>query len=230
LIHKCENTRFQIYCYRGDGGVKIDWMAQVRPYRGVEAADRVAERRRRFLEAGLDILGSDPDLSELTVRGICRQAGIALRYFYESFTDKDDFVEQVYDWVIADIAATTQAAVASAPVNEQSRAGMANIVRTIAADSRVGHLLFSSQLSNAVVLRKRAESFALMAMLTFQHAGVLGAKDNESIKAASHFVVGGVTQMITAWLAGDIVLETDQLVDQLAAMIDALAVPELYTG
>ena len=42
-------------------------MAQVRPYRGVEAADRVAERRRRFLEAGLDILGSDPDLSERSV-------------------------------------------------------------------------------------------------------------------------------------------------------------------
>jgi AcrR family transcriptional regulator len=213
---------------RADPGVKIEWMAQVRPYRGVEAADRVAERRRRFLEAGLDILGSDPDLSELTVRGICRQAGVALRYFYESFTDKDDFVGQVYDWVIADIAATTQAAVVSAPIAEQSRAGMANIVRTIAADGRVGQLLFSSQLSNAVVLRKRTESFALMAMLTFQHAGMLGAQNDDRIKAAAHFVVGGVTQMITAWLADDIMLETDQLVDQLAAMIDSLAVPQLY--
>lgn len=205
-------------------------MTHVRPYRGVEAADRVAERRRRFLEAGLDILGSDPDLSGLTVRGICRQARLALRYFYESFTDKDDFVGQVYDWVIADIAATTQAAVASAPVDEQSRAGMANIVRTIAADSRVGHLLFSSHLSNAVVLRKRAESFALMAMLTVQHAGVLGAQHNDRTKAASYFVVGGVTQMIAAWLADTIRLDTDQLVDQLAAMIDTLAVPRLYRG
>ena len=33
--------------------------------------------------------------------------------------------------MIAEIAATTQAAVAAAPVQEQSRAGMANIVRTI---------------------------------------------------------------------------------------------------
>ncbi len=168
-------------------GVKMACMAQVRPYRGVEAADRVAERRRRFLEAGLDILGSDSDLSELTVRGICRQAGVALRYFYESFTDKDDFVGAVFDWVIADIAATTQAAVTAAPLKEQSRAGMANIVRTIAADTRVGRLLFSSQLSNPVVVRKRAESFALMAMLTFQHAGALGAQDNSRTKAASHF-------------------------------------------
>jgi len=184
-------------------------MAQVRPYRGIEAADRVAERRRRFLEAGLDILGSDPDLSELTVRGICGRAGVALRYFYESFPDKDDLVAAVFDWVIADIAATTQAAVAAAPLAEQSRAGMANIVRAIAADTRVGRLLFSSQLSNPVVVRKRTESFALMALLTFQHAGTLGAQNSERIKAGSHFVVGGVAQMITAWLEGDIALDND---------------------
>lgn len=218
---------FQIYCYHLHGGVKMEPMAQVRPYRGVEAADRVAERRRRFLEAGLDILGSD-DLSELTVRGICRQAGVALRYFYESFPDKDDLVAAVFDWVIADIAATTQAAVTAAPLKEQSRAAMANIVRTIAADPRVGRLLFSSQLSNPVVLRKRAESAALMAMLTFQHAGALGAQNNDRIRAASHFVVGGVSQMIAAWLAGETGLDNDQLVDQLAAMLDALAIPELY--
>ena len=202
-------------------------MAQVRPYRGVEAADRVADRRRRFLEAGLDILGSDTDLSELTVRGICRQAGVALRYFYEGFTDKDDFVATVFDWVIADIAATTQAAVTAAPLKEQSRAGMANIVRTIAADTRVGRLLFSSQLSNPVVVHKRAESFALMALLTFQHAGTLGAQENNRTKAASHFVVGGVSQTITAWLAGDVQLEPDELVDQLALVIDKLSDPKL---
>ena len=225
---KCENACFQIYCSNGVAGVKIEPMAQARPYRGVEAADRVAERRRRFLEAGLDILGSDPDLSELTVRGICRQAGVALRYFYESFTDKDDLIAAVFDWVIADIAATTQAAVTAAPLKEQSRAGMANIVRTIAADTRVGRLLFSAQLSNAVVVRKRAESGALMAMLLFQHAGTLGAQSNDLIKATSHFAVGGVGQTITAWLAGDITLDNDQLVDRLAAIIDQLAVPELY--
>jgi len=42
--------------------------------------------------------------------------------------------------------------------------------------------------------------------------------------------VGGVGQTITAWLAGDITLDNDQLVDRLAAIIDQLAVPELYKG
>ena len=84
---------------------------------------------------------------------------------------------------------------------------MANIVRTIAADTRVGRLLFSSQLSNPVLVRKRAESGALMAMLIFQHAGSLGRANNDLVKATSHFAVGGVGQTITAWLAGDITLD-----------------------
>jgi hypothetical protein len=67
-------------------------------------------------------------------------------------------------------------------------------------------------------------------MLTFQTTGTVGAQHTDRIKAASHFVVGGVTQMITAWLAGDVTLDNDQLVEQLATMIDALSIPELYKG
>ena len=204
-------------------------MTQVRPYRGIEAAERLARRRSALLAAGLDVLGGEAQPTELTVRAVCAQAGLATRYFYESFTDKDDFVSAVFDWVIADIAATTQAAIAAAPPREQNRAGMVNIVRTIAGDARVGRLLFSAQLSNAVVVRKRAESEALLAMLSGQHVGsALGVEQNERIRATAHFVVGGVGQTISAWLAGDVVLEPDRLVDQLASVLDALADPKLY--
>jgi AcrR family transcriptional regulator len=199
-------------------------MTQVRPYRGVEAAERLAGRRRRFLEAGLDLLGAaDGDPAELGVRAICGQAGLGVRYFYESFTDKDQFVGAVYDAVIADIAATTQAAVAAAPPNEQARAAMTNVVNAISADTRVGRLLFSVELSNTMIVRKRAESTALFAALLFQHAGAMGALDNETVKAAAHFAVGGVGQTISAWLSGDVELDQDELIDLLAALIDQLA-------
>jgi AcrR family transcriptional regulator len=202
--------------------------AQVRPYRGVDAADRLSERRRRLLSAGLDLLGAD-DPTELTVRAICRRAGLAARYFYESFADKDDFVSAVFDWVIADLAATTQAAVAAVSPREQTRAGMANIVRTIAGDPRVGRLLFSAQLANAVLVRKRVESSALFAMLSGQHVGnTLRIPENDRIKAAAHFVVGGVGQTLSAWLAGQVRLSAEQLVDHLASLLDELADPSLY--
>ncbi|MBW0014625.1 TetR/AcrR family transcriptional regulator [Mycobacterium sp.] len=201
-----------------------------RPYGGIEAAERTASRRRRLLDAGLDLLGADQhDISELTVRGICGRAGLAARYFYESFADKDEFVSGVFDWVIAELAATTQAAVATVPAHERSRAGMANIVRTIADDARIGRLLFSMQLANAVVVRKRAESSALFAMLSGQYVGdALRMPANDRIKAGAHFAVGGVGQTISAWLAGDVRLQPDQLVDQLAMLLDQLTEPKLY--
>ncbi|MGV0790654.1 TetR/AcrR family transcriptional regulator [Mycolicibacterium sp. XJ1819] len=199
-------------------------MAQVRPYRGVDAADRLAERRRRLLEAGLELLGAgDRDPAELTVRAICGQAGLGVRYFYESFSDKDDFVGAVFDSVIADIATTTQAAVAAAPPDEQARAGMANVVHAVAADARVGRLLFGVELSNSVIVRKRAESTALFAALLFAHAGALGAPDTASVRATSYFVVGGVGQTISTWLSGELDLAPEQLIDQLATTLDVLA-------
>lgn len=201
-------------------------MAQVRPYRGVDAAERLAQRRRRLLDAGLDLLGAgDGDPAELTVRAICARAGLGVRYFYESFTEKDDFVAAVFDSVVADIAATTQAAVAAAPPDEQARAGMANVVRTIATDARVGRLLFSVELSNTVIVRKRADSTALFAALLLQHAGTLGAQDTAVTQATAHFAVGGVGQTISAWISGDLALGDEQVIDLLAATLDALATP-----
>ncbi|MGV0624723.1 TetR/AcrR family transcriptional regulator [Mycolicibacter minnesotensis] len=201
-----------------------------RPYRGVQAADRLTERRERLLSAGLDLLGSR-ELIELTVRGICRGAGVASRYFYESFTDKDEFVAEVFDWVVGDLAASTQAAIAEVPTAEQTRAGIAHLVAVIAGDSRVGRMLFSTQLANALLVRKRAESSALFAMLSGRHLqNVLRVPGNEHIKAVAHYVVGGVAQTISAWLAGDINLEPDQLVDQLTALTSRLDDPALFRG
>lgn len=199
-------------------------MVQARPYGGVQARERVAQRRRQLLEAGLELLGRADEPPELTVRAICGQAGVSTRYFYESFTDKDQLVAAVFDWVIADIAATTQAAVASAPKDEQNRAGIANLVRTIAGDDRVGRLLFNAQLSNPVLARKRAELGGVFAQLSGQHVrGAYRLQENDWLKAVTHFVVGGVGQTISAWLAGDVQLNQAQLVDQITRLIDGLA-------
>ena len=209
-------------------------MTQARPYAGVDAADRLVGRRSRLLEAGLDLLGSTIDPAELTVRGICQQAGLATRYFYESFTDKEQFTGAVFDWVVTQMATTTQAAVSAAPGEGQTRAGMANIVRTIEADPRVGRLMFGTQMSNTALVRKRRESEALFVMLSGRHVGNLlrrpasPKKMNERITAFAYFVVGGVTQTISAWLAGDVTLSSGELIDQLSAIVDAFGASNLF--
>ncbi len=204
-------------------------MTQARPYAGVDAADRLARRRSLLLAAGLELLGTNIDPADVTVRGICQQSGLATRYFYESFTDKDEFIGAVFDWVAAQLAATTQAAVSAAPIEEQTRAGLTNIVRTIEADPRIGRLMFGAQVSNTTVIRKRRESEALFVMLSGQHVETLTQRPaDERTKAFSYFVVGGVTQTISAWLAGDVALSSAELVDELSAIVDAFGESGLF--
>ena len=199
-------------------------MTQVRPYRGISAPQRLAERRRRFLDAGLDVLSSGNE--ELTVRAICRLSGIATRHFYEAFTDKDEFVAAVFDSVVGAIAGSTQAAVAAVGPADQNRAGITNLVRTIGADARVGRLLFDARLSNNVLVRKRAELGGFFAVLAGQHArDVLPHAGHDQVNAVAHFVVGGVSQTINGWLAGAIVLTGDELIELLTTMLDSFPDP-----
>jgi AcrR family transcriptional regulator len=204
-------------------------VAQIRPYRGVQASERIDQRRRRLLDAGLDLLGADSPDADLTVRAVCKRAGLTARYFYESFADKDMFVAAVFDTAVADLATSTQAAVATSPPAEQNRAGIANLVRTVSADARIGRVLFDVRLSDPVILRKRADLGGVFAVLAGQHAeSALHRDQNSRTRAAINFMVGGVGQTLSAWLSGEIDLDQDQLIDQITAIVDELAQPQLY--
>ena len=203
-------------------------VAQIRPYRGVEASERIDLRRRQLLDAGLDLLGDSPT-TELTVRAVCRQSGLTARYFYESFADKDEFVAAVFDAAVADVATSTQAAVATSPPAKQNRAGMANLVRTIGADARIGRVLFDIHLSDPVILRKRGNLGDIFAVLTGRYIeSLLQGDAGDRAKATVRFVVGGVGQTLSAWLAGDVVLSQQELIDQLTAILERLGDPALY--
>ena len=60
------------------------------------------------------------------------------------------------------------------------------------------------------------------------HRPAAEKKMNERITAFAYFVVGGVTQTISAWLAGDVSLSSDELVDQLSAIVDAFGESSLF--
>lgn len=72
--------------------------AQRRSWAGVSSEDRAEERRRALMIAGVRLLGYAPRPA-VTVRAVCRSAGMTERYFYEHFADRDTFVRAVYDHV-----------------------------------------------------------------------------------------------------------------------------------
>jgi AcrR family transcriptional regulator len=66
-----------------------------RAYGGLALEDRVAARRGRFIDAGIERFGTQ-GFRGATVRGICAAAGLTDRYFYESFASMEALLAEVY--------------------------------------------------------------------------------------------------------------------------------------
>src|SRR5206468_2848506 len=71
-------------------------VSPTRPYGGVSAERRVADRRERLLEAALEDFGTR-GVAATGVKDICRRAGLTDRYFYESFRDSGELFTAVCD-------------------------------------------------------------------------------------------------------------------------------------
>ncbi|MBD2858775.1 TetR/AcrR family transcriptional regulator [Spongiibacter sp. KMU-158] len=78
-----------------------------RIYGGTPLEERVAERRQSLLDAAFEIVGNQ-GYRALTVRSICKQAGLTDRYFYESFANGEDVLvalhQSLQDELLASMA------------------------------------------------------------------------------------------------------------------------------
>jgi AcrR family transcriptional regulator len=72
-----------------------DAPAAGRAYGGRAPEERIASRRARFIEAGIELFGTQ-GFRGATVRGICAEAGLTDRYFYESFATLEALLGEVY--------------------------------------------------------------------------------------------------------------------------------------
>lgn len=66
-----------------------------RRYRGVSNETRKAERRLKLIEAGIKVFGST-GYHTATVKGLCQEAGLTERYFYESFSNAEALFTACY--------------------------------------------------------------------------------------------------------------------------------------
>ena len=170
-------------------------MAQVRPYRGVEAPDRLAERRRRFLDAGLELLGgADRPRRADRPRDLRRRrpdGAVLLRELHRQ--GRRSSARCSTRWSPS-LATTTQAAVAAAPVAEAepraawpTSSGSSPPTRGSAAD--VQH----PTCPTPSWLRKRAANGRTVrdAVRRAHPVGATGRDRSDRMKATCHFVVGG---------------------------------------
>lgn len=210
-----------------------------RQYGGKSQADRREARRERFLSAGLALIGGE-GLGAATVRGICAQAGLTPRYFYEEFGSVDELARQLFDREFDAGLARVGMAVASAGEDtaERVHAAVRAVFELFTEDPHRVALLLTESTGSGVLARRRQERMEdVIAVVAGFGRSTYGGptppapgdaaadRADRAVRIAATFVTGGLTQAVDAWFRGAVpgeraALERD-LADQIVAVGDA---------
>ncbi|MFI2837869.1 TetR/AcrR family transcriptional regulator [Mycolicibacterium sp. PDY-3] len=175
-----------------------------RDYGGISAADRRADRRHRLLAAGRR-LWVESGVAEVTVRGVCAQAGLITRYFYEQFDNREALIFAVADDVRDQLLAAMVTAGVGDPgtLADKLRSALTAFLEIIAADPHV-HRISTGDVSTVPGLTEhRGKILDLITdEVTRRAPDVLDGEvpgPNE-LRRGALFIVGGVNQLIEDWL------------------------------
>ena len=176
---------------------------------GVPLQDRQTLRRDELIAAGVDVLGGAGG-GALTVRGVCRAAGLTERYFYESFDDRDDFVRAVYDHVCS----TAMTALTSSTT---ARDAVERFVALMVDDPVRGRVLLIAPEREPVLTKSGAEWMPNFIEL-LQHK--LTRISDPAVQAmVATGLIGALTALFTAYLNGRLATTREQFIDYCVEML-----------
>jgi AcrR family transcriptional regulator len=176
---------------------------------GVPLQDRQTLRRDELIIAGVEVLGGEGG-SALTVRAVCRAAGLTERYFYESFDDRDDFVRAVYDHVCS----TAMTALTSSTT---PRDAVERFVALMVDDPVRGRVLLIAPEREPVLTKSGAEWMPNFIEL-LQHK--LTRISDPAVQAmVATGLVGALTALFTAYLNGRLATTREQFIDYCVDML-----------
>ena len=176
---------------------------------GMPLQDRQALRRDELIAAGVARLGGaqGPDL---TVRAVCRSAGLTERYFYESFADRDEFVRAVYD----DVCARAMAALTNA---KTPRDAVEQFVALMVDDPARGRVLLLAPTKEPVLTRSGAEWMPSFIELVQRKLTRIGDPAHAAMVATG--LIGALTALFTAYLNGRLAATREQFIDYCVEML-----------
>ncbi|OBF51038.1 TetR/AcrR family transcriptional regulator [Mycolicibacterium monacense] len=176
---------------------------------GVPLQDRQALRRDELVTAGVKLLGGEGGPA-LTVRAVCREAGLTERYFYESFVDRDEFVRAAYD----DVCSRAVSALMTA---ETPRDAVERFVKLMVDDPTRGRVLLLAPASEPVLTQSGAAWMPNFIELV-QHK--LTRITDPAIQAmVATGLIGALTALFTAYLDGRLSATREQFIDYCVDML-----------
>jgi AcrR family transcriptional regulator len=193
-----------------------------RTYGGVSADERIATRRAKLLDAGLELFGTR-GFATTGVKDICRQAGLTDRYFYESFNDSGELFLAVFDRLTDELFRAVAAAVveSGAHPERQLRTAVATFVHALAADSRKPRVLFTEAAAAgadaAAHMRTTLRRFAALVAETARPHLPPDTPDEE-VQLVALSLVGLLERAITEREDGALDMPLDRLIEGTVAL------------
>lgn len=182
----------------------------VRPWRGVSAQDRRAQRREQVLAACFDVVG-ESGVDDTTIEAIVKRAGLSKRYFYESFSGRDDVLVATFDELMARIRQRLSDVVATAWSDDERVAAMvAALARALAEDPR-GARLFVEAGRVGSLERRLHQAFDEFSELLVD--ALFDSSTAPRVAATALLVVAGTTEVLARWLQGQIQLDESEVVE-----------------
>ncbi len=203
-----------------------DTPGEPRSWRGREPADRIAARRRRLLEAGLELM-STIGSANMSMRAVCREAGLTERYFYESFAKLDVLQLAVLNDVVLGARDRLLAALSTAPPEPDRiiEHVVACFTDYMAEDPRRGRIMFVEYQTTAA-LAKRGNQLVvefttpIAASLTGNQART--PADPMDIRLNAHALFGAMAYLYGPWLNGALDISRDRFEQHATSAISQL--------
>jgi len=184
-----------------------------RTYAGQTADDRVAERRGRLVEAGVQVVGT-LGVAGLGMRAICREADLSQKFFYESFADVDDLLHAVY----AEALARLEAAVAAAVAGVDLPGAVDAAARLMEEDPRVCRILLVEPVADERLRRHVRETIpALVLGVLGDH--VEGSPDDPAVRMRFSAVFGALISLFVEWTEGSLGSDRDAFVRHVTSVV-----------
>jgi len=198
----------------------------VRAYGGVGAAERVAARRAKLIEAGLQLFTAQGYMST-GVKDLCREAGLTDRYFYESFANREALLLAVFDTVTEQLAHCITQAAASAPQTspEREQATVEAFVRELAADPRKARLIFIEVhgVNDAVRLHAREGILRFVHLVAAMVREFLPPDTSEAqLRMTALSAIGAMQQAVTAWTFEEVDISAEGLIAHCVQVFEAV--------
>ncbi len=195
-----------------------------RPYRGVEPSERRAQRRERLLDAGLEVFGTGGYASS-SIRAVSATASLNSRYFYESFSDREDLLYYVYKRIVGEVAtAVVEATSQVDTIEEQAHAGLGVAWKILTEDPRKARVLALEVVgvSDRLERLRRENRHAFADILLQNSRPITGDVLRLDPVLTARSLMGAVIDLLVDWINGDLDATVDEIVEHFTQMFTAV--------